>query len=658
MKNKDLLPHFFEKDIYTKCMIAIALIITLWMKELFLSVYLFLAFILSFVFDSYLYHRSLKKTEQIFENLSVHIGENESMPGFPFPAISFSMNGKITWYNSLTDKIMNGELLFQKNIKDIVKDFDVSASNENGMYPVYITKINDIFYSVYAHKVPARENEAESIVSYFLDSNEFENLKDQHEKNQFVSMSIAFDNYEEVTQGLDDEVRSVILTSVERAITTMATEINGIFKKIERDRYSISLSAESLRILTEKKFPILDKVREIKVSNSIAPTLSIGVGLNGKTFLETDSFSRNAMDVALGRGGDQVVIKTDTSMQYFGGKTREVEKRTKVKARVVAFAIRELILQSDTIFITGHNNADVDCVGASMGIVAIVRSLGKKSYIVLNEYDDTSKTVIAKAKEEASYKDVFITRASLDGLNTNNAVLFIMDTNSLSYLQNSDLLGFAEHVVLIDHHRRSGNFISNTSLAYHEPYASSTCEMVTEMLSYISDDNILLKVEAEALYAGIYLDTKSFTFKTGVRTLDAAAFLRRSGIDPVVVKQFFKTNLETFTMRASLIQGAKVYYNHIAISIDDKVYSPSLVAQAADELLNISGIDTSFVIARDQTNCIISARSTGEINVQIIMEKLGGGGHFSVAGAQIKGSTPKEVHEQLLKILEEYKQQK
>ncbi len=589
---------------------------------------------------------------------SLRVGASESMPGFPFPAVSITDKGKITWYNSAMDKMMDGELLFQQDIRQYVPAFNVSAMNETGQYPVYTTEIKNATYHVHAHKTPPQEDGSELILMYFLDGTAYEKLSEEYTNSRFVAMMVAFDNFEEVMQGMEDEARNTLQTTVDRSIASMAAEVGGIFRKTERDRYFVVVSSGGLQTIMQKKFPVLDAVREIQNGNTIAPTLSIGIGQEGDTFLENDTFARAALDMALGRGGDQVVVKDKETLQYFGGKTREVEKRTKVKARVVANALRELIQQSESVIIMGHKNADLDCLGAAMGIVSISRSLGKTAYILRQEFDDTASFVVRKALEDPLYKDVFITQALLGEIISTKTLVIVVDTHALSYVDAPDIIENAKQVVLIDHHRRSSNYIQNHVLSYLEPYASSTCEMVTEMLPYITSKNILTRLEAEALYAGIYLDTKCFTFKTGVRTLEAAAYLRRAGIDPITIKQFFKSNLETFTAKASLIQAAKVVKEHIAISLTEELRSPSIIAQAADELLNIAGIDTSFVIARSERGCIISGRSTGDINVQVILEKLGGGGHFAVAGAQIEGADPYAVEEQLLEVIDAYLEDK
>ncbi len=654
MKPKDFFPKFYVGDMYSKIILLVSLGFALGLKLWFFAVFLACALFLSFIFSDFSSRKNAGKIKRYLENASLHAGTSESMPGFPFPAISVNTAGKITWYNSLMDKLMEGELLFQKDITELVKAFDMKDESEDGTFPRWKTELKGDTYSVFSHKIKTQDGENDFILIYFLNITEQEQIKRNLMDSRFVSMAVAFDNYEEAMQGLSDEERNFVQSSVERHLQSMTSELNGIYKKTERDRYFIYLSNESLQVLINKKFSVLDAAREIQSGNAIAPTLSIGVGMDGDNFYEIDMFARAALDMALGRGGDQVVIKDKNQILYFGGKTREVEKRTKVKSRVIAGALRELILQCDNVIITGHKNADIDCIGAAMGIVSVARFLGKKAYIIQNECDDTAKEVVKHAIEEEIYKNVFLKRTVLEDVLLPKTVLIIVDTNSPSYMEHSDLLGLTEQIVLIDHHRRSVDFIENPTLQYHEPYASSTCEMITEMLPYISEKNILSKVEAEALYSGIYLDTKYFTFKTGVRTLEAAAYLRRAGLDPIAVKHYFKSNLETFTMRAALIQGAKVVKEHIAISVADEVRTPSVIAQAADELLNISGIDTSFVIAKYDNACVVSGRSTGTINVQVILEHLGGGGHFSVAGAQVRNASPAEVETRLMEIIETY----
>ncbi len=654
MKQKDLFSHCYFGDIYSKIILVICTVVALILRHYIFAALMACGSLCAFLFSGFSFKSGMQKTKKQMENDSFHVGASESMPGFPFPAASITEKGKIAWYNSALDKLLEGELLFQKDIHEFIKDFDIDAADETGKYPVYRAFLKGAPFYAHAHRIPKQAEGGELTLLYFLDAGKQEQLQEAYTKNRFVVMTVAFDNFEEVMQGMEDEDRNAIQAAVDRCLTSMTVEIGGVIRKTERDRYSIFLSAAALEVLINKKFPILDAIRELQSGNTIAPTLSIGIGMSGETFLENDNFARTALDMALGRGGDQVVLKDQNTLQYFGGRTREVEKRTKVKARVIAFALRELIMQCDNILVIGHKNADADCVGAAMGIHAIARLFRKKAYILQYECDDAAAAVMKRAEEETEYKGVFVKRNGISDILMPKSLIVVVDTNSFSHMEPLDIFGVSEHIVLVDHHRRSVDFVKNPTLAYHEPYASSTCEMITEMLPYLDTKNILLKVEAEALYAGMYLDTKCFTYKTGVRTLEAAAYLRRAGIDPIIIKQFFKSNLETFTMKASLIQGAKIVKKHIAISVSDEERSSSLVAQAADELLNIVDIDTAFVIATRDGCSLISGRSTGSINVQVVLEKLGGGGHFSVAGAQLKGVSPAEAETLLMQALEDY----
>ncbi len=654
MRQKEIMPRFYSGDMYSKIVLIISILISLVMQYYYFAVFMVVALLCSFLFSELSYRRGVKQMQNYLESASMRVGASESMPGFPFPAASITEKGKITWYNSALDKLLDGELLFQKDIREYIKDFDSFSPDDSGKFPVMSASFKNESFSVHAHKIPPQAEGGDIILVYFINNTKEEAFREKYKNSKFVAVHVAFDNYEEVMQGLSDDSRNAIQSAVDRQLASMTAELNGIFRKTERDRYSIFISSGALTTLIAKKFSVLNTVREIQSDNTISPTLSIGIGIDGKNFLENDDFARSALDMALGRGGDQVVLKDKNAMQYFGGKTREVEKRTKVKARVIAYALKELIIQSENVVIVGHKNADIDCIGAAMGIHAIARHFGKKAYIVHHEYDDTASEVVNKACSEVAYQGVFVKKNVVADFISSRSLIVVVDTNSPTYMESVDIFGITEQIVLIDHHRKSSNFLKSPTIAYHEPYASSTCEMIAEMLPYLNNKNFLLKVEAEALYAGIYLDTKGFAFKTGVRTLEAAAYLRRAGVEPITVKQFFKSDLDTFTMKAALIQDAKVYYDHIAISVTDDQRTSSLIAQAADELLNIKNIDTSFVIAKHEAYCIISGRSTGAINVQLVLEKLGGGGHFSVAGAQLKGIPASDAKDRLLQALEEY----
>jgi c-di-AMP phosphodiesterase-like protein len=408
--------------------------------------------------------------------------------------------------------------------------------------------------------------------------------------------------------------------------------------------------------LEDKKFEILDTIKEISMGNKLPVTLSLGFGLGGKTLSENLRFAAASIDLALGRGGDQVVLKNGESFSFFGGRTRELEKRTKVKARVIAYALRELIDQADKVFIMGHENSDIDSMGASLGLYRVVRSRDRDAYIVLNRFNPTIESLISRIQESDEYDSLFINKSEALELADNKTLIIVVDTHRKSFTEVPELIGNGRQVVIIDHHRRGADYIQDTALTYQETYASSTCELVTEVIQYIDDKLKLTQLEAEALYAGIVVDTKSFTFKTGVRTFEAASYLRRQGVDTVAVKQLFQNDIQTYINISSVVRDAELLDNEIAISVcAPPVNNPQLIAaKAADELLNLSGIKAAFVLCDVGDEIWISGRSLGDINVQMILEKLGGGGHLSVAGAQLEGMDINDAKEKLKYAIMEY----
>ena len=470
-----------------------------------------------------------------------------------------------------------------------------------------------------------------------------------------VECIVIIDNYEEVLKETPDSNHGTLLGEIEQKVNGWLILGNGILRKYEKDKFIVFFSEKNFARIMENKFELLNEVRNINHENKIPVTLSIGVGRFGADTVETDKFARLAIDMALGRGGDQVVLRDADNFTFYGAKTREVEKRTKVKARVVAHALRELVDQADKVIVMGHRNSDMDSIGAAVGIYKAVLSRGRAPYIVCESETSNAKLMIDSFKNTDEYENAFITGEQALNLYTNDTLIIVVDVHRPGMVECPELLIHAKHIVLIDHHRRSEDFIENAVLTYHEPYASSTCEMITEMLQYIQDNGRLSQQEAEALYAGIFMDTKGFTIKTGVRTFEAASYLRRVGVNPVNVRRLFKTNYRSYIAKADIIRRAEVYRNNIAFGY---LYEecPELsvtVAQAADELLDISGIEASFVLAVSGNRVVISGRSLDNINVQVILEKLGGGGHITIAGAQLKDTTVEEADAQLKAAIEE-----
>lgn len=573
---------------------------------------------------------------------------------FPYPAAVLGPNGKITWYNRSLQQTFGGELLFLRDIKTLLPNFDEKFLSESE-FTSNIT-FNGKTYEVKSRKI-INENAKDVVYIYFIDISNLISLEEKYANEKLVEMIIMVDNLEEVRKSASDEDAPSISSKIEKAFISMANDGSGILKNLDKDKYAYFLSHKAFNEIKSKKFPITEKIKEIFADFSMAPTLSIGVGVDGETFIENDRFAASALDMALGRGGDQVVIRNGTQFEYFGGNSKTIERRSKVRARVVAHALRELVAKCEQIVIMGHPFPDIDCIGAAIAISAYARKNAIRSYIICGDGDKIVSEVLASLRQTSEYQHTFIKPDQAKEYVNQKTLLVVLDTHKSSFVEVPELLNLTPHKAVIDHHRRAADFIENSTLLYHEPYASSTCEMVTEILQYMGQGQILSAREAVAVYAGIYLDTKAFTVKTGVRTLESAAYLRRSGVDPLEVKKLFRSDFNTFIEKTRLMQGAKIINGNMAIVKTEDALMQSVIAQIADELINISEIDTSFVIAPVSSRYSISARSGGEVNVQIIMEKMGGGGHMSVAGCQIEAENADKAEEKLLNAIEEYLKQ-
>lgn len=569
---------------------------------------------------------------------------------YPSPIVITDLSGEITWYNEIFSKAVKRDDLFNVPLQEILPEIQITKFIE-GEEPVkYTIEIASSVYEVWGNVIFSTESQENGlIIIYFIDKTEERNANVLREEEKLVECLVVIDNYDEVLKETPDTNHGALLGDIEQKIIRWAAQGNGILRKYERDKMAVIFQKKDFRNILNNKFDILNQVRDTNYENKIPVTLSIGIGLDGADIAEDDRFARLALDMALGRGGDQVVIKDAENFSFYGAKTKEVEKSTKVKARVVAHALRELIDHSSAVIIMGHKNADLDSFGASVGLYKAVRSRNKNAYIVVNKNKTGVKEIIEDFEKNQYYEDAFITSEQSLNIYNNNTLLIIVDTHRPGMVESLELLNHAENIVLIDHHRRSEDFIENAVLTYHEPYASSTSEMITEILQYLQDSDRLTQKEAEVLYAGIFLDTKGFVFKTGVRTFEAAAYLRRMGVNPVNVRRLFKSDIENYKLRAEIISKAKIYRENIAIATaameSDNI--SLLVAQAADELLNIVGVEASFVIAKQGGRVLISGRSLDSINVQVILEKLGGGGHITIAGAQLDGVSLEEAESML-----------
>jgi len=509
------------------------------------------------------------------------------------------------------------------------------------------------------HSIIIIKNEKNEYMAilYFID--ETENIKLQNEYNDSKSCVgiIMIDNYEENMQMLESEEKAQYVAEIDKNIYEWTNDTNGVLIKSDRDRYIYIFEQRYLEKIKEDKFSILDKIKEIDPKQKVQFTLSIAISNEGKNDKDKYKSAQTAMDIVLGRGGDQAVIRQNDIYKFFGGRAQEVEKRTKVKARVVAHALENLIKESSKVMIMGHMNPDIDAMGSSIGVYRIAKSLDKNAYIITSDTPTLQSFKESLLAEEPEYEDVLISKEVAEENIDEDTLLVIVDTHKNTYVESEEVVKKAKKIVVIDHHRRSADYIEDATLTFQEVYASSAAELVTELLQYTDVNVELKKIEAESLYAGIMMDTKSFTFKTGVRTFEAAAYLRKCGVDIIRVKKWFQSDLQSFNIIADIVKSAEIVNESIAIAIYDKEKAKDvslICAKAADELLTINDVTASFVLGNTGDKICISGRSIGDINVQVILEKLGGGGHITLAGAQVEGMTMEEAKQELIIRINEY----
>ena len=595
-------------------------------------------------------------------NTHMDTATKESLVNFPFPMVMAHLDGKVSWYNQGFAKVVDGQVLFEKYISEIVTDLkwsDVLRMHEGISIDVtYNEKVYKVMGSII--KPDSKKDGEYLILLYWLDETEQREIKRKYTDEKIDIGIIMIDNYDDVLNGMEDWAKPRLISKIDQKVNEWVKPVGGVLKKPERDRYIMFFEHKNLAALIEKKFEILDWVREINVGNKTAATISVGIGTGGDHINVNDEYSRNAINMALGRGGDQAVIKDENQFNFFGGKSNEHEKSTRVKSRVIAQALRQLIISDEKVVIMGHKRPDLDSIGSAVGLSRGVKNRNKPVKIVCGEHNLSVDAAIDAIKAEEDYDNMFISPQEAEEYVDKNTVLIIVDVHRPALLENEKLLSMAGEIVLIDHHRRSTDFIENCSLVYHEPYASSASELVTELLQYMDNKVSLTKAEAEALYAGICMDTKNFTFKTGVRTFDAASFLRKHGVDTVRVKKMFQIDMAHYNNRSEIVGSAKFVRKGIALALCERFIEDVglVVAQAADELLEIEGVEASFVIAKDGEANIVSGRSWGKVNVQVILEKIGGGGHMTVAGAQIRGESFEEVKKRLTDAIFEYFEEK
>ena len=601
----------------------------------------------------YSYYANNKRKSEISETLqdltlTVDTAAKTSLISSPFPLIILQTDGNIIWRSSkFNSEFANIDI--NKYIDDLTIDIKSEIKNRQDTSNKDILRkieIGNKTYQIKGRYVDTKRKDKKNkkeymIILYFIDDTENIKLQKEYKDSKSCVGVLVIDNYEETIQQLESEERPQVVAQIDKCIYDWTNLTNGILIKQERDRYIYFFEQRYLEEVKEDKFSVLDKIKEIDTKEKVQFTLSIAISNEGNTDKEKYKSVQAAMDIVLGRGGDQAVIRENEIYKFYGGRAQEVEKRTKVKARVVAHALENLIKESNKVMIMGHTNPDMDCIGASMGIYRLAKSLNTNAYIVNNEHTPTLQAFEKSMEKDEEYEDIIINKeVALENIDE-ETLLVVVDTHKSNYVEAPELLEKAKKIVIVDHHRRSADFIEEATLTFQEVYASSAAELVTELLQYVDVKVELKTIEAESLYAGIMMDTKNFTFKTGVRTFEAAAYLRRCGVDIIRVKKWFQSDFASYNKIADIVKNAEIVNDTIAISIyDEKTKDTSLVcAKAADELLTISDITASFVIGNLGDKICISGRSIGDINVQIILEKLGGGGHITLAGAQVEGMT-------------------
>ncbi|WFD10263.1 DHH family phosphoesterase [Tepidibacter hydrothermalis] len=604
-----------------------------------------------------------KKREwiQTMEELSLEIDDTikQTVLKLPIPVCILEFDESISWYNKKFNNMVNKDNIFHKNIKEIMPNLSLRKKlNETKEFYTEVEFDNKKYTVVYNIVKIKKDKEIKYvIVMYWLDKTEYVKLLNKYEDEKSVIALVQIDGYDEVLESANLDVRPLINAELERKLNTWAVSLNGALRRNTKDKYTLIIDSKNLKDLEQDKFTVLDEIRDIDYGNTLPLTLSIGIGSMGDTHEQNLKYATSALDLALGRGGDQAVIKRKDKSIFYGGKSKAVEKKNKVRARLIAYALKELILEADDIYIMGHKYPDLDAIGAGIGIYNICKSLNKDSNIVIQSSNSSIDLFMERVKEDDNYSDVFISREDAIRNCKRNSLVVVVDTHRPNFTECEELLKISEKIAVVDHHRRGVEFIDNAVLMYHETYASSTCEMVTELIQYIDSKSSIDNLGADALLAGITLDTKNFTFKTGVRTFEAAAMLRKLGGDTTSVKKLFQGDLENFIVKSQIIKNSQMIDDIIAISVcEDGIGNPKLVsAQAADELLNIKGIRASFVLGKDKDDTVfISARSLGDINVHIFMEKLGGGGHIDVAGAQLKDISIEDTVKILKELILDY----
>ena len=597
--------------------------------------------------------------------------QKELLDDMVIPYGLIDRQGNILWQDGEMSHLLRRE--YGKRVPEVFKEItDEHLELGDEIKEMHIN-FKDHFYRVQLKRVDTDkafnnteildiENQEYVIAMYMFDETRLRKIEKENFDQKLVVGLIYIDNYEEVLQSVEDVRASLLAALIDRKINKFVANIDGIVRKLEKDKYFMVLKRQSLEAIRSEKFDIVDDVKTVSIGNELQVTISIGIGMGAETYGQLCDYSRAAMDLALGRGGDQAVVKDGENVYYYGGKTKQVEKNTRVKARVKAHALREIIETKESLLIMGHKLSDIDALGAAVGIYKAARLFNKPAHIVLNDVTASLRPMVDRFLDSEDYgPEVFVNSEEAVDIMNSGTLVVVVDVNRPSRTECPELLKMTKSVVVLDHHRQTSEIIENALLAYIEPYASSTCEMVAEILQYIQDGIRLRPLEADAMYGGIVIDTNNFVQKTSVRTFEAAAFLKRHGADVIRVKKLFRDNFSDYKWRADSVSRAEIFLDCFAITVSESegVQSPTVVgAQIANELLDINGIEASFVLTEYNNKIYVSARSLDTINVQLIMERMGGGGHMNMAGVQIEGKSLEEVKQMVIETVKEMKADK
>ena len=616
----------------------------------------------------YIFYRNQSRTRrrnimQYVETLNggiESVGKN-SLLNTPLPVVVFQADsGEILWTNAAFMELAEArEGVFDMRIGAVAPSFRYQWILDGEKQDPELTELNGSVYQVYgaASRMSGRTASLGTVVTaYFIDVTEREHMRSAYDASRPVIALLVLDNYEELMKAGGEAAKSAVLAQIDEQINTWVQGCGGLLRKFDRDRYLFICEEEHFESLKAGKFSVLESIHQVVSADGVNASLSIGAGKDCESYEEAFQWASKSIEMALSRGGDQAVVKDSLDFQFYGGRSKSTEKRTKVKSRVMAKALGELIADAGQVYVMGHEYADMDAVGAAAGICCAARKKGKKAQIVIDMEGNNARPLVRKLRELPEYEDVFVTGPDAFIHAQPGALLVVVDTNRPDMVENRQLLDACNRVAVIDHHRRAAIYIENAALNFHEPYASSASELVTELLQYMAEPSDLLPAEADALLAGIVLDTKNFSMRAGGRTFEAAAFLRRAGADTAEVRRYFQSDLPSMIARYDIIRTAKMVHGDIAVAVAEREVSRVTAAKAADDLLTLKGVQASIVLYGQGDGISMSGRSLGEINVQVILENLGGGGNATSAGGHIPNTDAQTVHQQLLAAIDRYYQ--